>query len=457
MSRIYTITGLALFGFVIFIGIAVALDAPHNYYEGERMGNCNACHITHWSSSVGSPVGPGLINQNSNWNLCLSCHVDTGLAANWPFYISDQAIPGTSGTSHRWDTFAAMPATSAPNNVYGLRAASDVKNIDMRKRLSLYSNVAVCSVCHNQHDQDRTMHDPYSYDSYNDDTTETYVGKATCGSLCSNTVLEDANATWGVKNYANYYIKFTTGNNAMTEVKILSNTATTVTFSTVLANPVAANDEYYITNNTISSDSGTATGGSATSVVDTAKTTWTTDQWKGYYVKMTSGLNNGERRRITASSIGPPTLTTDTFSSAVAGGDKYYITSDRHFMRTNNVLSDLCYDCHYYRSPSAVNGSVYQTDTRIWDGNKKSHPVGNRWGTFTDPTQFNAIPLEQTATLPWATQGGTRYQLNGGSDTNLTNNIIVGIDGKISCLSCHNVHYSDSDSTTVDKPSGSAP
>jgi predicted CXXCH cytochrome family protein len=59
-----------------------------------------ACHTPH-----GSPFfGGGLIVADSYANLCLSCHTPEGDAAGRAFAEADQALPGISGDSHRWDS-----------------------------------------------------------------------------------------------------------------------------------------------------------------------------------------------------------------------------------------------------------------------------------------------------------------------------------------------------------------
>ncbi len=121
----------------------------------------------------------------------------------------------------------------------------------------------------------------------------------------------------------------------------------------------------------------------------------------------------------------------------------------RHLQRMANDLNQLCEDCHYYRTSASAPGGVSQTDVRTWDGNKKSHPVNM---TLTSGAAYNATPLEPAA-AGWAAQtGAPRYHQNGGTDTNATNNIVFDSTGKIRCLSCHGIHYTDSDSSTVDQP-----
>jgi len=75
-----------------------ALDPPH---DASQSINCGNCHITHHAP------GGAITNVAGNPNLCMSCHSAGGLASGKPFADADEAIPGTSGTSHRWDSGAS--------------------------------------------------------------------------------------------------------------------------------------------------------------------------------------------------------------------------------------------------------------------------------------------------------------------------------------------------------------
>lgn len=427
-KRYGVIAGLLGLSLLIFSGVVRA--NPHDTPENVQ---CTSCHMTH------SALGPGLTTYATNENLCMSCHVAGGSAANLPFASSYQAVPGTSGNSHRWD--GSMPSTSGANNQYGLRASADIKNSALKRRLTVFSNVAACSVCHDQHVSGlkKTPWDPFAFQYSPVDS-----GTATGGS--TNMVVEDTSKTWGANAWAGYSVKMTGGQNEGVEKTISTSGVSTLTVSSAFPYPVAATDPYYISRLVSNTDSGTATGGSTTSVVDGSKS-WTVGAWAGYYVKMTSGANVGVVRRITTNPDNI-TLTTAAFPNAVATTDKYYITSKRHYMRASNLMNDLCVDCHYYRSKAHVSGQ----SVRTWDGNKKSHPVGKALSEVADTTQFLTVPVEPLAAT-WAQQTNTpRYELNGGTDVNVTNNAVMGIDGRVSCLSCHGVHYTDSDSSTLDQP-----
>lgn len=203
-------------------------------------------------------------------------------------------------------------------------------------------------------------------------------------------------------------------------------------------------------------DNGAATSdGATTTINDTAKS-WSTNGWVGYYVRLTMGnpANLGHIAQITANTAWQLAVS-PAFPAAIAAGDKYEIMG-KGYMRTRNDLDQLCVACHAYRVPTSVpTGGVSQTDVRTWDGNVKSHPIAKVFTSTTkavsDASQFNSAPLEP-ASAGWAPQTGWRYHMNGGTDTNVYNNLVMGPDGQVRCLTCHRVHYADSNSATPDIP-----
>ncbi len=284
MKKMLLIGILTAAVFMYMNNLAVAADPPHSSANSVK---CESCHSVH------KAAGSSLTNNASNANLCLSCHTSGGSATLKKLSAAMQATPGASGTSHRWDV--AMPSLDSPNNAYGLRPTANLTSAVLKAKLTAFSNVITCSVCHNQHGQ--------------------------------------ANAPWD-PNAPSY--------------------------------------------------AGAGTG------------------------------------------------------------------SGRHFQRITDDLNNMCEDCHYYR--------VVTTSVRTYTGNKLSHPVVKVFTnaqletpTVTDSTQFNAAPLEP-ASANWAQQTGARYHLNGGTDTNVTNNMVVDANKQTRCMSCHGIHYTDSSSGTIDQP-----
>ncbi len=177
---------------------------------------------------------------------------------------------------------------------------------------------------------------------------------------------------------------------------------------------------------------GTATGGSVNTLVDTSKT-WTVNQWANATVKIMSGADSGLVRKVISNTENQLTFGSP-FPNAIAATTSYYINSNRHFMRVTNTANQLCLDCHYYRN---------QSDVTTYTGTPLSHPINKALAAAKDPTQFFSIPLEPES-AGFVPQTGTRGELNGGTDTNLKNNIVVASDLGILCLSCHDMHYTGS-------------
>ena len=85
--------------FIAVLGLlpvtAWALDPPHDISNSI---NCINCHTPHGAA------GGSITREAGNPNLCMTCHTPAGLATNRPFNDADQALPGVTGSSHRWDS-----------------------------------------------------------------------------------------------------------------------------------------------------------------------------------------------------------------------------------------------------------------------------------------------------------------------------------------------------------------
>jgi hypothetical protein len=123
-----------------------------------------------------------------------------------------------------------------------------------------------------------------------------------------------------------------------------------------------------------------------------------------------------------------------------AVGERWEFSASWPFLRAavdsgaNGQGDTYCRDCH--RSWVMDHESV-----RTYDGNFKSHPVGvalNTNGMGYD----RPVPLDGNG----APQGGT------GVDGNPTNDLLLDSAGLVQCLTCHGVHYVDSNTLSVDGP-----
>ena len=98
------------------------------------------------------------------------------------------------------------------------------------------------------------------------------------------------------------------------------------------------------------------------------------------------------------------------------------------FLRMDNSANLLCLDCHSARNTTTV---------KSYTGSDLSHPVGI------------AIPASDTLyhVPPLDVDGNPQP-----SDGNTTNDYVLGTGDEVYCTSCHGVHYTDSDGSTVDGP-----
>ena len=121
------------------------------------------------------------------------------------------------------------------------------------------------------------------------------------------------------------------------------------------------------------------------------------------------------------------------------------VTNGRHMQRMANDLNQMCEDCHFYR---------VQTHTTVegpGDGTKVfSHPVGQKLSANSKGYD-RAAPLDVNG----APQSGARFATDGTGETNPTNNLVFdgsSPDNMVRCLTCHRVHYTDSNSLSIHQP-----
>jgi len=123
-----------------------------------------------------------------------------------------------------------------------------------------------------------------------------------------------------------------------------------------------------------------------------------------------------------------------------AVGERWEFSASWPFLRAaidsgaNSVGDSYCRDCH--RAWVMDHESVH-----TYDGNFKSHPVGVALDT-------NGMGYDRTVPLDGngAPQGGA------GGDSNPTNDLLLDSAGMVQCLTCHGVHYADSNTLSVDSP-----
>jgi hypothetical protein len=107
------------------VNAEIVLDPPH----GPPIIDCDSCH----------PV-----DDQTNADLCITCHAGMSSSTWADWQPSDQASPGTSGTSHRWDA-----------DVFSWEYGAEFPlSTEMNTRLN--GTNLMCSTCHDQHESNQT-------------------------------------------------------------------------------------------------------------------------------------------------------------------------------------------------------------------------------------------------------------------------------------------------------------
>ena len=142
----------------------------------------------------------------------------------------------------------------------------------------------------------------------------------------STTQLTDSGNNWGGNTWSGHYLMMTSGANSGMARPITAKTSTTLT-TAPFPYAIASGDSYLIAPPArVATYFGTAAGAgsSATTLVDNVHV-WQTN-YTGSYLQMTSGLNQGKARLISANDSAAKTITVSpAFDSAIAAGDSYTI------------------------------------------------------------------------------------------------------------------------------------
>ncbi len=141
---------------------------------------------------------------------------------------------------------------------------------------------------------------------------------------------------------------------------------------------------------------GSATGGSASTVVDTARTE-AIDFWNGRYLEFQTGDNRGEVRKVSDFTATSDTLTLDVTTDALpatpASGDEYVIRgypiiSEQAIAAAGGSLST----CYAYFSATAANGCT-ATPRTVVVVITATYTDGGRAGTETATYRLIVEPV----------------------------------------------------------------
>ena len=204
--------------------------------------------------------------------------------------------------------------------------------------------------------------------------TERTVGGLSCGGTegfatgGSTTTLEDTTKSWPINYWsrtAARKLRIVEGTGAGSELDILSNTATSITFAEQTFVPDTTTR--YIIMDTF----GTATAGTTTTLTDSTKN-WAPNQWIGKRVRFLSGTSQGNEYTITANTVNQLTFATGTAPDVSTA---YAILESN--VRTNGIHLDRVYGCSdetikqrymYAWAGTATNElSRYNINTEHWE------------------------------------------------------------------------------------------
>jgi hypothetical protein len=110
----------------------------------------------------------------------------------------------------------------------------------------------------------------------------------------STTTLVDSSKNWITNQWAGYKFRIMSGTGRDNEVTVISNTATTLTYSTQAFTPDSTS--HY----SIQDSFGTCTGAGSTTTLTCADKAWATNQWAGKKVKIIAGAGQGQEILITS-------------------------------------------------------------------------------------------------------------------------------------------------------------
>lgn len=360
--------------------VRAAIPAPH-----DKADTFIACHYCHTLATRTGATGSGA---NFN-NACGSCHIQHVGPFGFPWADTDQAVPGSTGTSHSW----SGPGTSPEHGA--------VVNLGFIDQYNWAGGNLQCTVCHDLHDQ----------------TT------ATPESMHVSVTLDVARGKDGTTNAdlngsASMALSVTPGAAAVgTRVRIQSITPTGGTF-------IVSHDF----------------GWSSTRWMVWSGSAWVQGDVNG------GGYPFDDGQVVPLDSAGASVKFTNVASQARVG-DFWDFYVGYPFLRYSNADDAICIDCHRERVMNHVRARGTDRSYLPNGVRKFSHPVGVGLGANGFGTDRGAALDADGSTASsnedgLAADGVTKV-------ANPTNDLTIK-NGKVQCTTCHAVHNTDSNSLSVD-------
>ncbi len=345
-----------------------ATDYPHN---PEKLIQCASCHRLHGAGGTRLTLVGGIVN------LCQLCHNASGQAHQFTLDYGDQAVPGSSGSSHGFEKPASHPGYDAS------------PPLDSNMNRNQENGNIVCTTCHNVHNHQLGF--PFLWKDRGDICGECHTSRVQSAPPYTSHPV-NVPVPGGDPDYKNPdHLELING-----QVKCLTCHGVHYTYS---------GTQYR----------GTADGGSTTCLQDNSAA-WTAGALVGWELKigMTANPNrhNWYQRRIITSNTATQVCWTDPLPDSVSAGDPYVLketgTGDGYL--TNQPMASLCFQCHSF----PATGSHFTSANALWPGGQ----YGSDYA-YTDATGTEVWP-------PGRSGGVTNQPLPSS---------LVG-----SCLNCHWPH-----------------
>lgn len=367
--------------------VATALDPPHDLFDPTRPLNCMSCHQGH------NAPGGALTTEAGNASLCQSCHspaLGGPTGHGFPWYDSDQAdFAGTpaTGSSHRWDALATNRGATAPDaeSPMGTRLDTQVDGPHL-----------TCSVCHDQHNNtDR-------------------VG----GSLQSSYTLNVDNNP-------------STGGSGRTVrlVTLAADTAPKGYLIQIVTGGAVGTARFKVSND----------GGGSWSGCSSPSVYWPYQDAVSAPPDTANGCNTAANVPLNGQTDN--TKVRVTFAGSMVAGDqwKFYVTTP--FLRISNQNSEMCVTCHQDRNMSHTRVAGDDPSYPANGSNVFSHPVGNslnaNGGGYDRGDSVTNEVLDANGGIQATAPDGIA-----------SNDIRLGANNTVHCMSCHSPHNADSNSLT---------
>jgi hypothetical protein len=374
-----SLVALLLLAIAALPGIPRAwVSAPH-----DKADTNIACHYCHTLATR-----TGVIGANFN-NACTGCHTQHAGPFGFPWPDTDQAVPGTTGTSHNWSGPGNSPEHGA------------VVHLGYITQYNWAGGNLQCIVCHEVHKQA-----PASADSMHVSVAlDTPRGK-------DGTVNADTTGA------ATMSLSVAQGTQAAgIRVRIRTVTATGGTF-------IISHDY----------------GWSATRWIVWNGSAWVEGDATG------NGFPFNDGQAVPLDTPGA-TVKFANVASAARVGDYWDLYVGYPFLRYTNSDDGICIGCHQERVMNHLRARGLDRGYLPNGVRKFSHPVGvglNANGYGTD----RAAALDADGSTTSSSQDG--LAADGVTKVaNKTNDLVLN-GGIVRCTTCHAVHNTDSNSLSVD-------